>query len=89
MDHDYYNYKHLSKTSGVPKFASNIKRGIRVACGIKLREHCSHPRSNNLQRNPSSSPIANILGPAHHDLSPSKKEENEIIYGNKKIENWK
>ena len=85
VDH-YYDYKHLNKKNGVPKFASNIKRRIRVACGIKLRERRSHSRSNNLRRNPSSSRIVNIRSPPHHELSPSKKEEDEIIYGNKKIE---
>ena len=78
VNHYYYDYKHLCKKNGVSKFARNIKRGIRVACGIKLRERRSHPCSNNLRDNPSSSPIVNIASRPHHDLSPSKRKKIKL-----------
>ncbi len=34
----FFDHKHLNKKRGVPEFATNLKRGIRLACSIKLEE---------------------------------------------------
>ncbi|CAB4018949.1 Hypothetical predicted protein [Paramuricea clavata] len=81
----YYDHKHLNRKNGIPAFATNLKKGIRLACGIKLKERRSQVRFNNPRYVTNLPDAINSPSPRREEV-PQPPEEKNIVHVNEKIQ---
>ena len=81
----YYDHKYLNRKNGIPALATNLKKGIRLACGIKLKVRRSQVRFNNPHYVTNLPDAVNSPSPRREEL-PQPPEEKNIVYVNEKTQ---